>query len=136
MKKGISVRVIILILWVFAMVLPLYSFTSGSASFRAAFDSVFQTQASHIAMHMFLYGVLAYLVASILFKTTLSTTRFFLFLLMAVVAVALLQESIQMISEDVAFGFDEIFDVFVDLGGGAIGTVLYVIVRDSPGRSS
>ncbi|HEB12233.1 MAG TPA: hypothetical protein ENI11_00985 [Actinobacteria bacterium] len=129
MKKGISFRVIILLVWVFAMLLPIYSFIRGSVSFKLAFDRVFQTQASHVVTHLFLYSVLAYLLASVLFRSGSSAKRLSLFVLMAVVAVAVAQEGIQMVSEDVAFGLDEIFDVLVDLGGGIIGIALFIKVH-------
>lgn len=116
------------------MLLPLYSFSRGSAVFELAFDRVFQTQASHVTVHILLYAVLAYLLASALFQPDLSAKQLFLFVSVAVVAVAVSQESIQMISEDVAFGYDEIFDVFVDLSGGIIGTVLYIKVQDNGGK--
>jgi hypothetical protein len=52
--------------------------------------------------------------------------RLLVCVLPGVAIVAGLQEAIQMICEHVALGGDEVFDFFVDLNGGFLGTMLFV----------
>ena len=125
MKQGIAFRIIVLTCWILGILAPLYTFSRVYPSSRTAFDRVFQTQSSHVLMHTFLYAVLAYLVASVFFRSVSSAKQLFIFVVITAALVAVLQEVIQMKSEDIGLGFDEIFDFFVDLSGALIGTGLY-----------
>lgn len=127
--KSRSFRIIVLLAWILGILAPLYSASRGSTPFRIAFDRVFHTQASHILMHMFLYAVLAALIMSFLPGARMSTLKLLLFALAGTATVAIFQESVQMISEGLAFGSDEILDVFIDLTGGLLGAMLYLQLR-------
>ena len=120
-------RVILLLGWALGILLPLFSLTRFSPAYRAAFDWVFHTHASHVLMHTFLYAVLAGLLFSLLRRPGRSAGRVFVCALAVVAAVAVLQEAIQMTCEHVAFGSDEIFDFFVDLNGGLLGSMLFLL---------
>lgn len=122
-----SFRAILLVLWIIGIIVPWYAFSRASSPSREVFDTAFETQASHVLMHLFLYAVPAYLLASVFFQSVSSTKRLFFISLITVATVAVFQETIQMASQDIGFGFDEIFDFFVDSAGGIIGTGLYFI---------
>lgn len=123
---GATLRVFLLLGWMFGILLPLASFRRFSPSYRAAFDWVFHTEASHVLMHTFLYAVLACLFAWLFCQSIRSPGRLVAIVLFAVAVVAALQETIQMIAEHVPLSSDELFDFFVDLNGGALGLLLFV----------
>jgi Na+/glutamate symporter len=125
MKKTAAMPVVLLLGWVLGILLPMHAFRRFSPSYRTAFDWVFRTHASHVLMHTFLYAVLACLLASFLRRSGSSSGRVFAWTLAAVAAVAALQEAIQMVCGHVALGSDEMFDFFVDLNGGLLGTMLF-----------
>lgn len=100
------------------------------------FDAAFQTPVSHVLMHTFLYAVLAYLLASVFFRKGRSARQLFIFVLAAVAVVAVLQEIIQMMSGNIALRFDEFFDFFVDIAGGAGGIWLYETLHRKKGVRS
>ena len=136
MSKGVAFRIIILTGWIIGMLAPVYAFSRVSPpSFRTAFDRVFQTQVSHVLMHGLLYAVLAYILASLFFRSASSAKHLIILLLMMVAVVAALQETIQMISGGITFGGDEIFDFFVDLSGGVIGIWLHFRFRRASTKS-
>lgn len=121
--------------WIIGILAPAYTLSRVSLSFRTAFDRVFQTQASHVLMHMFLYAVLAHLLASLLFRSESSSRQLAGSVLLTVAIVAVSQEAIQVISGGISFGGDEIFDFFVDLSGGAIGIWLHLRFHRDRGRA-
>ena len=125
--QRIALRIALLLLWIAGILLPLYSFRRFSARYRAAFDWVFQSHASHVLMHTFLYAVMACLLVSTL--SALLRRHHWAIIASAIAGVtviAILQEAIQMQCERVVLGSDEIFDIFVDLNGGALGVLLWL----------
>ena len=128
LKKNRPYRILVLLAWILGILVPFYSVSGVYAPFRAAVDRVFQTQTSHVIMHMFLYAVLTALIMSLLFSERLSTFQILLFALAGTALIAIFQEAFQMLSEGVALGADEFFDFFVDLSGGALGAMLYLLV--------
>jgi FlaA1/EpsC-like NDP-sugar epimerase len=125
-KHSMAVRIVFLLAWVLGILLPLYSFRRLSPTYRAAFGWVFHTHASHVLMHTFLYAVLAYLLASFIPRSVCRTRQMFFCVLAGVAVIAASQEAIQMMSEQVHLGSDEIFDFFVDLNGGMLGALLFL----------
>ncbi len=125
-RPGNLLRVALVLAWVFGILIPLYSFRRFSTSYQAAFDWVFHTHASHVLMHTFLYGVLGCLLCSLAARSTLSAGRQFVLVLFGVAIVGVLQEAIQTRSEHVVLGRHEVFDLFVDLNGGLLGTLLFM----------
>ncbi len=128
MKPGrSSLRMIVILLWILGILCPFYSGRRFSALYREAFDWVFHTHASHVLMHTFLYGVLGWLLASFIRVAIWEDCRRALLCVMAsILGIAILQETIQMVSEQILLGQDEVFDVLVDLNGGLLGGALYV----------
>jgi len=124
-KQRIVLRITLLFGWIIGILLPMYSYRQLSPSYRDAFDWVFQTHASHVLMHTFLYVVLAWLIASFIPRSVCRTRQIFFYVLSGIALIAASQEAIQMISAQAHFGSDEIFDFFVDLNGGLLGTLLY-----------
>lgn len=129
LKNSRLFRIVLLLGWIFGILAPLYSVSRGSETIRIAFDRVFQTQASHVIMHMFLYAVMAALIVSLLSGTRLPTVKLLYFTLAGTAAVAIFQEAVQMLSESLTFGSDEVLDVFIDLTGGLLGVMLYLRLR-------
>ncbi len=127
-NRATTWKILLLAGWLAGILLPLYSMRRFSSSYRTAFDFVFHTHASHVITHTFLYAALACIVASLI-PAALRKARPRFFIVIAIIAVvAALQESIQMLSESVSLGSDEIFDFFVDLNGGTLGAMLYLSV--------
>jgi hypothetical protein len=127
MKKcGVTVRIVLLFGWIFGILLPLASFRRFSSSYRAAFDWVFNTEASHVLMHTFLYAVLAFLVACVLPRTARTRGRVAVLALASVGIVALSQETIQIACEQSHLEFHEVFDWLVDANAGLLGAMIFV----------
>ena len=137
MKRGSrTLRCILLTGWVLGILLPLASFRRFSPSFRAAFDRIFCTEASHVLMHTFLYGILVFLIASVLLRPTLSLKLVAIaaFLVMGVIAFS--QEAIQMLCEHSNFGSHELFDWLVDANAGLLGAMIFIRLARRSGRQS
>ena len=128
MNTRLSRNVVLFIAWTFGILVPLYSVSRSLPAGRSAFDWVFQTDASHVLMHTFLYAVLAGLLVPILRVFMLSTGRMIACALATVAVVAVSQEGIQMLCEHIALGSDEIFDFFVDLNAGMLGIMTQIRV--------
>ena len=128
--RGTILKVLILFGWLVGILLPMYSFRSLSPEYREVFDRVFRTQAAHVLMHLFLYAVLACLVASFLpASVRRSRGRTVVVTLLAVGVVGILQEVIQMRAKAGMPGADEFFDLGVDLAGGLLGIAAFLSVR-------
>ncbi len=124
---GVCFRILIGFGWIFGILLPFYSLRRVSPECMRVFDWVFHTHASHVLMHAFLYAVLAWLVASFLRDRLRRRSITAVVLVVAsVLAVAICQEAIQVTCEQLAIGADEYFDLFVDVTGGLLGTVVYM----------
>ncbi|MBI3958220.1 MAG: VanZ family protein [Chloroflexi bacterium] len=111
------------LLWIVGILFPMAWFTSFSPTAQSIFNTVFSSGWVHILMHAFLYAVLATLLVYGWYhkQNSLLHWRRVGFLLAVILAVALLQENIQLLSEQRSLGADEIFDIGVDLLGGALG---------------
>jgi len=128
-------RILLLVGWLLGILLPMHAFRRFSSTYRAAFDFVFHTHVSHVLMHTFLYAVLAYLLCSQLGSPSRSRGRTALFVIAIVAVVAVLQESIQMAAGHIRFGFDEIFDVLVDLNGGMLSAMGWLWISGNKAKT-
>ena len=97
LRKSRVLRFVLLLGWVLGILLPAYSFSRFSSTYRGVFDGVFRTNASHIIMHTFLYSVLGYLLASIFFLPSRPGKKTIPAVLAIVATVAVFQEGIQVI---------------------------------------
>ena len=122
----------LLLAWVTGILFPMYSVTRVDPACRGAFDWVFHTEASHVIMHTFLYGMLATLLYAVMPKRIGASALPLAASVMAgIIAVAMLQEAIQMVCTRSPLGPDEFFDLFVDINGAILGLMLSI----RPGRA-
>jgi VanZ family protein len=91
--------------------------------YKTGFDWAFKSNITHILMHVFLYAMLAWLVSLVFShdKKIISPVK----VLLIVLGVSVLQETIQLASIKYPVGWDDIFDVLVDLSGGLIGVLIF-----------
>ncbi len=98
----------------------------------SAFRRIYQSGILHIGGHLFIYGVLAALIAGQLWRHTsagLLNWRAGV-TLAAVLLVGVLQELAQMAARGLgAFRVNEFFDLGVDLAGGLAGLIAFYLAR-------
>jgi hypothetical protein len=118
---------VVLLLWMLGIVLPMARVGRFSATYRRWFDQLFHPLWMHVLMHAFLFAVLGYLLAWPLARRfdTASGWRFVLAVLGVIVAVAVVQEGVQLAYKARPLGADELLDVGIDVVGGSLGLLLY-----------
>jgi len=116
-------RVIILIIWGIGILFPFYFMRSFSLTYKTGFDWAFKSGIIHVLMHIFLYAVLAWLISVILSnkKELISPVK----VILIVIGVSVLQETIQLVSIKCPVGWDDIFDILVDISGALIGVFVF-----------
>ena len=108
-----------LILWIVGILFPVAFLGSLWHPFGRLFYAVFAPAWIHIAMHTFLYTVLAFMLAQ--WIKPLSVKAVVSVLALAVV-IGCFQEGLQGLAPGHGFSWSaSVFDLFVDLGGTAIG---------------
>jgi len=108
-----------IVLWIVGILFPMGFAASLWPPFERAFTRTFSTAWSHIAMHAFLYFVLAILLTQALRPASL---RAVLLLLGLALAVAVCQEALQWLTIRAEIGWSaSAFDLLVDLGGALAG---------------
>ena len=112
-------------LWVFGTLFPLFALRGSSPTFQRWFDWVFQTHASHVLMHAFLYAVMAALLSAVLLCEERCGWRVGL-VLAGVTVASVCQEMIQLWTKGHGSGLDERFDLVVNGVGGVLGVLLYM----------
>ena len=119
-------RILFLLFWIAGILFPAAWFVRFSARGEAIFNTLFGPAWVHVAMHSFLYGVLAAVLLTSLFpRANLRPSwQGVARILGLILAVALLQEGIQLLSQQRAPGGDELFDLGVDLAGAGLGMAL------------
>ena len=116
-------RIVILILWCIGILFPFYFMRRFSHLYKTGFDWAFKSNITHVLMHVFLYAILALLI-SIAFsnnKKLISPVK----VILIVLGISVLQETIQLVSIKYPVGWDDIFDIFVDVSGGFIGVGVF-----------
>jgi glycopeptide antibiotics resistance protein len=105
-----------------------------SPGFRSTFDSVFGPNWTHIAMHTFLFAVLALLLCWL--AKSVSPLKSLLFALGLALLIGLLQEALQAFTSGSYSIYGSIFDLWVDLSGAvigwSIGRLLYGLLWTKP----
>lgn len=126
-------RKAILVFWVFGILFPMGWFARLSSHSGRLFEEVFQPQWTHVVMHTVLYAVLACLLAYQLARRggRASSMRFVAIALALVMVVAIVQEAIQLFYQARLPGYDELFDVGVDLVGAGLGLIVFLGVFTS-----
>ncbi len=105
------------------MLFPFYLIRQFSPAYRTGFDWLFHTDISHIAARFILYGVLAWLASSV-FSNKQKLISPIIVVLIAL-GISILQESIQLISGQGPIGWDDGFDILVDMSGAVIGVFVF-----------
>jgi VanZ family protein len=102
-------------------------FRRFSTTYHRLFDQLFHGVRMHALTHALLFAVLAYLLAWPLVRRASMAPwwRFALAVLGLVVAVALLQEGVQLVYKDRPLGADELLDVGIDVVGASLGLLVF-----------
>lgn len=108
---------------------PFAALSQLSGDYASVFNYVFNSLLAHILMHMALFGVLSWIVMS--FTSRLPMCRMVLWCLGSVLLVGTLQEVIQMVSVDIYNVGASLFDLGIDLAGGAIPLLVNGLVSRS-----
>ena len=114
---------IALAVWVIGILIPMAWLVSNEAGVNAIFNSVFESEWTHIVVHMFLYAVLGGLIAWLF----IGRIKLWILIPACVILVGILQETMQLIPLNRAPGLPELFDLGVDLTGGLIGWLVFCI---------
>ena len=120
---------LILYIWLLGMLFPVAWPRNFSAAYRSIFDSIFGPERMHIAAHLFLFACLSFLLCQVLRPTSfLAAGRIILLIL----GIGILQETFQAISQHIPVFTQKVFplivfDLGIDLSGGAIGLLIYYI---------
>ena len=105
------------------MIFPLNWLRKISSFVRHNFDSAFQAEWVHVVAHLVLFaGLVILAMLALRFPQNMKTAVLMTAILLAV---AFAQEFLQLQVKGRAFGGPEMFDLGVDLIGGAIGWWLY-----------
>ena len=111
-----------IIFWILGILFPIAFLSHFWPPFGRLFDTVFSPDWIHIAMHAFLYAVLALLLAQWIRPASPKAVASIMAL---AVAVGCLQEWLQGLSPGHGFTWSaSAFDLLVDAGGAALGLVL------------
>ena len=124
-----STVVIILIILLLGILFPFAALSQLSGEYASVFNYVFNSLLAHILMHMALFGALSWIVMS--FTSRLPMCRMVLWSLGSVLLVGTLQEVIQMVSVNVYNVGASLFDLGIDLAGGAIPLLVKGLVSRS-----
>ena len=129
-------RPLVLLLWLAGILFPLAGPGILAGPYRDLFDRIFRPEWVHVAMHTFLFGTLACLLAGFLDQRNGNNGRWrtSIQVLGVVLVVALLQEAIQLWSRAGGPSFDDLFDVGVDLTGASLGLLALRVGQHFSGR--
>lgn len=127
MKKWIALVILLL-----GILFPFAAMTKFSDSYAAAFNFAFNTLLAHILMHAALFAALSWIVISFVSKKPVK--QIIPICLGTVMLVALAQESIQMLSTRTSDFGAAFFDLGVDLAGGSIPLLVYLLKRYKSGN--
>ena len=119
-------RKTLLLFWLLGMLAPMAWIARHIPGYDAAFAFVFGPAWMHWVSHAFLFGVLAFLLLTLLMphQSEMRWSRATIALGVVLVA-AFLQEAIQLAYKHRAWGGDEWFDLGVDMIGAWIGAAAW-----------
>ncbi|MBN1694360.1 hypothetical protein JW879_03045 [candidate division WOR-3 bacterium] len=117
------IRIILIVLLGIGMLCPFYLIYQMVPAYKMVFDRLFRTDISHIIMRFILYGVLAWLVLSV-FSDRKSPLPWFIFIL-AFLSLAVAQEVMQLLTGQGPAGWDDFFDILIDMSGAVIGVFFF-----------
>jgi hypothetical protein len=109
------------------MLFPFYLMRRFSPAYRTSFDWLFHTDISHIIARFVFYGVLAWLASSVLSRKNKLVSPFVVILY--AFGIAILQEFIQLLTGAGPVGWDDGFDVLLDMSGATVVLIVFHLVR-------
>lgn len=118
-------RTLFLVFWIVGILFPMGWFIRVSPLGYRLFNSIFSPQWMHILMHTLLFSVLGALIMYALHGKLPGRLAVGVALTL-VFGVAVLQEGIQLMSEQLPVHGDNFFDLAVDMAGGLIGVAVAV----------
>jgi VanZ family protein len=111
-----------ILLWIFGILFPMAFLGSLWPPFGRLFNALFAANWTHIAMHAFLYAVLAFLLARWFRPVSVRAT---LILLGLAVGIGCLQEGLQWLTMKSEIGWSaSAFDLMVDTAGTLLGLIV------------
>jgi len=113
----------LLILLSVGMLCPSYLICRVLPAYQMVFGWLFRTDMSHIIVRFILYGVLAWLVLSV-FSDRKPPNSWFIMIL-GVLSIAVIQEVTQLLTGQGPAGWDDVFDILVDMSGAVIGIIVF-----------
>lgn len=122
-------RYLLLALWLLGIVAPMAWFARFSAGYSRAFEWAFGSDVMHVLTHVFLFAVLAYMLAAMLAGRVQEGGRVTAWVFGFVLLVAFLQEMVQLWYKARPFGYPEWFDLGVDLTGAGLGLAVFWLRR-------
>ncbi len=118
-------RKTLLLFWLLGMLAPMAWIARHIPGYDAAFAFVFGPAWMHWVSHAFLFGVLAFLLLTLLMPGGEMRWPRLAVVLGVVLVAAFLQEAIQLAYKRRAWGGDEWFDLGVDMIGAWLGAVAW-----------
>jgi hypothetical protein len=104
-----------ILIWILGILFPMAFLGRLWPPFGRFFNVLFAAERTHILMHLFLYAVLAFLLAQ---RIRPVSAKAILMLLGLAIAVGILQEGLQWLTIQGEIGWSaSAFDLLVDLGG-------------------
>ena len=128
-------RNLFLIFWIVGILFPMAWLVRASPVSYRLFNILFEPAWVHVVMHSLLYAVLGALLIQSLYGR-LAKGYAVGIVLALVFGVALVQEGIQLFSEQQGPHADNLFDIGVDMVGGAIGLLLALGLLSTRARQS
>ena len=128
-------RNLFLIFWIVGILFPMAWLVRASPVSYRLFNILFEPAWVHVVMHSLLYAVLGALLIQSLYGR-LAKGYAVGIVLALVLGVALVQEGIQLFSEQQGPHADNLFDIGVDMVGGAIGLLLALGLLSTRARQS
>jgi chloramphenicol 3-O-phosphotransferase len=117
---------LLLLVWIAGIIFPMAGLGRISPQFRHAFNAVFGPNWMHVVMHSVLFAVLVLLVlAATEWKPGWRAAGV---ALLAILVVAVVQEGLQALSQGVFPLAGAVYDLGVDLCGGAVGYGVFLIL--------
>jgi len=120
------IKLILLILLSIGVLFPFYLMRRFSPAYRTSFDWLFHTDISHIIARFIFYGVLAWLASSVFSNKNKLISPFIVIL--CVLGIAVMQESIQLLTGQGPLGWDDGFDVLIDMSGAVLGLFVFYLM--------
>jgi hypothetical protein len=122
-------KVLLLACWIAAALFPFGYLTLLSRTYARVFNFVFDAEAAHVIMHMFIFFGMMVLLFVSFGGAAMHDRRRWLWFYVVVAAMAVTQESIQLWYKGHAWGAEETFDLVTDLMGATLGLIFLMALN-------